>query len=193
MLQSRQPPALESILTLLINEIASSSGRIIIILDDYHVINSSQVNDVLTFLLENLPQQLHLVIASREDPDLPLPRLRARGQMLELRAADLRFTYSEAADFLNQVMGLNLSKEDISALEKRTEGWIVGLQLAAISLQGREDTTHLIKSFSGSHRNVLDYLIEEVLEQQPERVQTFLPQTSILDRLTGSLCDALTG
>jgi LuxR family maltose regulon positive regulatory protein len=192
-LQSHQPPEIESILILLINEIASSSGRIIIVLDDYHVINASQVNNVLAFLLENLPQQLHLVIASREDPDLPLPRLRARGQMTELRAADLRFTYSEAVDFLNQVMGLNLSEEDISALEKRTEGWIVGLQLAAISLQGREDTTRLIESFSGSHRIILDYLLEEVLEQQPDNIQTFLLQTSILDRLNGALCDALTG
>jgi LuxR family maltose regulon positive regulatory protein len=193
MLQSQQPPTLESVLILLINEIASFPGRIIITLDDYHVINSSKVNDALSFLLENLPPQLHLVIATREDPDLPLPRLRARSQMTELRAANLRFTYSEAADFLNQAMGLNLSKEDISALESRTEGWIVGLQLAAISLQGREDTTQLIQSFSGSHRLVLDYLIEEVLDQQSDSIQAFLLQTAILDRLTGSLCDALTG
>ena len=135
--------------------------------------------------------QMHLVIATREDPLLPLARLRARGQLTELRAADLRFSSSEAAEFLNQVMGLDLSAEDIAALETRTEGWIAGLQLAAISMQGRKDTASLIKSFTGSHRFVLDYLIEEVLEQQSESVQAFLLQTAILDRLTGSLCDAL--
>jgi len=136
---------------------------------------------------------MHLVLATREDPHLPLPRLRSQDQLTELRVIDLRFTSSEAAEFLNQVMGLDLSAEDIAALETRTEGWIAGLQLAAISLQGKEDITKLIKSFSGSHRLVLDYLIEEVLEQQPESIQIFLLQTAILDRLTGSLCDALTG
>jgi LuxR family maltose regulon positive regulatory protein len=140
---------------------------------------------------------MHLVIATREDPHLPLARLRVRGQLTELRVTDLRFTPSEAAGFLNQMMGLNLSEEDIAALETRTEGWIAGLQLASlalqgtISMQGREDATSLIESFTGSHRFVLDYLIEEVLEQQPESVQTFLLHTSILDRLCGPLCDAV--
>ena len=136
---------------------------------------------------------MHLVIATREDPHLPLARLRARGQLTELRASDLRFTPSEAAEFLNQAMGLDLSAEDIAALETRTEGWIAGLQLAAISMQGTAKThaSSLIKSFTGSHRYVLDYLIEEVLEQQSESVQAFLLQTSILDRLTGPLCDAV--
>ncbi len=134
---------------------------------------------------------MHLVIATREDPQLPLARLRARDQLTELRAADLRFTPSEAAGFLNQVMGLNLSAEDIAALETRTEGWIAGLQLAAISLQGHQDTTSFITSFTGSHHFVLDYLVEEVLQQQPERIQTFLLRTSILDRLCGPLCDAV--
>ena len=134
---------------------------------------------------------MHLVIASREDPRLSLARLRAQGQSTEVRASDLRFTFSEAAEFLNQAMGLDLSAEDIAALETRTEGWIAGLQLAAISMQGRKDASSLIQSFTGSHRFVLDYLVEEVLEQQPESVQSFLLQTSILDRLCGFLCDAV--
>jgi LuxR family maltose regulon positive regulatory protein len=193
MLQSPQPPPAEAVLTSLINEIAAVPDRIILALDDYHLIDSSPVDDALTYLLDHLPPQMHLVIATRDDPQLPLARLRARGQLTELRAADLRFSPSEAAEFLNQVMGLNLSAEDIAALETRTEGWIAGLQLAAISMQGREDAASLIKSFSGSHRFVLDYLIEEVLEQQSESVQNFLLKTAILDRLTGSLCDAFIG
>ena len=193
LLQSPQPLPAETILTTLINEIAAFPDKIVFILEDYHLIEIQSIHDALGFLLENLPPQLHLVIATREDPLLPLSRLRARGQLTELRAADLRFTSSEAAEFLNQVMGLDLSAKDIAALERRTEGWIAGLQLAAISLQGKEDTTRLIKSFSGSHRLVLDYLVEEVLDQQPENIQTFLLQTAILNRLTGSLCDALTG
>jgi LuxR family maltose regulon positive regulatory protein len=193
MLQSPQPPPIEAFLTPLINEIATIPNRIILILDDYHVIESTRVDDVLVFLLEYLPPQVHLVIASREDPHLPLSRFRARGQLTELRAADLRFSSSEAAEFLNQTMGLSLSTDDIASLEARTEGWIAGLQLAAISMQGREDASSLIKTFTGSHRYVLDYLLEEVLGQQPEIIQNFLLQTAVLDRMTGSLCDALTG
>ncbi|MES0361801.1 MAG: LuxR C-terminal-related transcriptional regulator [Anaerolineales bacterium] len=193
MLQSPQPPPTESVLTPLINEIVNIPDRVILVLDDYHAIDSSQVDDMLAFLLENLPPQMHLVIATREDPHLPLGRLRVRDHLTELRAADLRFTSSEAAEFLNQVMGLSLSVEDITALETHTEGWIAGLQLVAISMQGRDDTTNFIKSFTGSHRLVLDYLIEEVLEQQSEDVQTFLLKTAILDKLTADLCDALTG
>ena len=136
---------------------------------------------------------MHLVITTREDPHLPLARLRARGQLTELRAADLRFTTTEAAEFLNQVMGLNISAEDVTALETRTEGWIAGLQLAAISMQGHQDVASFIKSFTGSHHFVLDYLVEEVLHQQPEDVQTFLQRTSILDRMCGPLCDAVLG
>jgi len=192
-LQSPQPPPAEDILTVLINEIAAIPGRILLVLDDYHLIEAQPIHDALTFLLRHLPPQMHLVIATREDPPLILARLRARGQLTELRAADLRFTSSEAAVFLNQVMNLDLSAEDIAALERRTEGWIAGLQLAAISMQGRKDATSLIESFTGSHRFVLDYLIEEVLNQQSESVQTFLLQTAILDRLAGSLCDALSG
>jgi LuxR family maltose regulon positive regulatory protein len=192
MLQSPQPPPAEVVLTPLVNEIANIPDRIILVLDDYHVIESSQVDDTLSFLLDYLPPQMHLVIATREDPHLPLSRLRARGQMTELRAADLRFTSTEAAEFLNRVMGLELSVDDIASLETRTEGWIAGLQLAAISMQGNKDATSLIKAFTGSHKLVQDFLIEEVLSQQSERIQKFLLQTSILDQLTGPICDALT-
>ena len=147
----------------------------------------------LTFLVEHLPPQMHLVIATREDPQLPLARLRARGHLTELRAADLRFTASEAAAFLNQVMGLSLSAADIAALEDRTEGWIAGLQLAALSMQGHQDVPGFIRAFAGDHRYIVDYLVEEVLQRQPEPVRSFLLQTSILDRLSGPLCDAVTG
>jgi len=193
MLQSTQSPPAESVLTTLINDLAAMTGKVIFVLDDYHLIDSQPVHDALSFFIENMPLQIHLVIATREDPLLPIPRLRARDQLTELRAADLRFTLSEVVDFLNRVMRLNLSMEDITSLETRTEGWIAGLQLAAISLQGKEDTTKLIRSFSGSHRLVLDYLVEEVLNQQTEEIQSFLLQTAILIRLTGPLCDALIG
>jgi LuxR family maltose regulon positive regulatory protein len=198
-LQSPQPPPIESILIALLNEITTISDNFILVLDDYHVIDSKPVDEALTFLLEHLPLQMHLVIATREDPPLPLPRLRARGQLTELRAADLRFTPAEAAEFLNRMMGLDLSPENISALDKRTEGWIAGLQLAALalqgslSMQGQPDTTSFIQSFTGSHRFILDYLVEEVLQRQPERVSNFLLQTSILDQLCGSLCNVVTG
>jgi LuxR family maltose regulon positive regulatory protein len=190
-LQSPQPPPPEAILTALLNEITTIPDHFVLVLDDYHVLEAKPVDQVLTYLVEHLPPQMHLVIATREDPALPLARLRARGQLIEVRAVDLRFTPAEAAAFLNQVMGLTLSAEDIAALERRTEGWIAGLQLAAISLQGREDATSFITSFTGSHHFVLDYLMEEVLGQQPERIQNFLLRTSILDRLCGSLCDAV--
>jgi len=198
-LQAPQPPSIESILTALLNEIttipdnpSTGSGQgFVLVLDDYHVIDAKSVDNALTFLLEHLPPQMHLVIATREDPHLPLARLRVRGQLTELRAADLRFTPAEAAEFLNQMMGLNLSAEDIAALETRTEGWIAGLQLAALSMQGHQDAASFIKSFTGSHHFVLDYLIEEVLEQQSESVQAFLLRTSILDRMCGPLCDAV--
>ncbi|MBI9046644.1 MAG: hypothetical protein JEZ06_19290 [Anaerolineaceae bacterium] len=191
MLQSPQPPPSETIWTSLINEFALFHHKYILILDDYHLIDAQTVHDSLRFLLDHQPPNLHLVIVTREDPPLNLSKLRVRSQLTELRAADLRFTFSESVEFLNQVIGLNLSSEDISALETRTEGWIAGLQLAAISLQGHTDTTRLIQSFTGSNRFVLDYLVEEVLNQQPESIQTFLLYTSILDRLCGSLCDSI--
>jgi LuxR family maltose regulon positive regulatory protein len=193
MLQSPQPPPIEDVLTSLINEFVTIPGRIILVLDDYHIIESPPVDEAVSYLLERLPPQMHLVIATRVDPQLPLARWRAQGQLAELRARDLRFTLTEAAEFLNLVMGLDLSPEDVAALESRTEGWIAGLQLAAISMQGQRNTAGFIQSFTGSHRFVLDYLIEEVLNRQPESVQSFLLHTAILGRLTGSLCDALTG
>jgi LuxR family maltose regulon positive regulatory protein len=190
-LQSAQPLPSEALLTNLINEISVIPDRLILVLDDYHEIDSRPIDQALSFLVEHLPPQMHLVIASREDPNLPLARLRARGQLTELRASDLRFTPGEAAEFLNQAMGLSLSAEDIAALEARTEGWIAGLQLAAISMQGHHDTASFIQSFTGSHHFVLDYLVEEVLQQQSESIQAFLLRTSILDRLCGPLCDAV--
>jgi len=190
-LQSPQPPPTEVVLTSLINEISAIPDRIGLVLDDYHVIESSPVDDALAFLLEHLPVNMHLIIATREDPDLPLTRLRVRGQLTELRATDLRFTPSEAAGFLNQVMALNLSAEEIAALETRTEGWIAGLHLAALSMRGQEDVPGFIRAFAGDNRYIVDYLVEEVLQRQPERVRSFLLQTSILDRLSGPLCDAV--
>ena len=190
-LQSPQPPPTESILTALLNEITTIPGDFVLVLDDYHVIDAKPVDNALAFLLEHLPPRMHLVIATREDPQLPVARLRVQGQLTELRVIDLRFTHAEAAGFLNQVMCLNLSAEDITALETRTEGWIAGLQLAAISMQGQQDAASFIKSFTGSHHFVLDYLTEEVLRHQSERVQSFLLRTSILDRLCGPLCDAV--
>jgi LuxR family transcriptional regulator, maltose regulon positive regulatory protein len=192
-LQAPQPPPIESLLTTLINEIITIPDNFIFVLDDYHIIDSKPVDNALTFLLEHLPPQMHLVIATREDPPLPLARLRVRGQLTELRAADLRFTPAEAVEFLNQMMGLNLSAEDIAALEARTEGWIAGLQLAALSMQGRSDAASFIQTFTGSHHFILDYLVEEVLQRQPEHVRNFLLQTAILDRLNSPLCDAVTG
>jgi LuxR family maltose regulon positive regulatory protein len=189
-LHTPQPPT-EAMLTTLLNDLTTISGDFILVLDDYHVLEAKEVDLALAFLVEHLRWQMHLVIVTREDPPLPLARLRARGYLTELRAADLRFTPSEAAAFLIQVMGLRLSTEDIAALEQRTEGWIAGLQLAALSLQGLEDATSLIRSFTGSHHFVLDYLLEEVLGYQPEHIQQFLLRTSILDRLCGTLCEAV--
>ncbi len=190
-LQSPQPPQPESLLTPFLNEIAAIPDNFVLVLDDYHVIDAKAVDNALTFLLEHLPPQMHLVIATREDPHLPLARLRATDRLTELRVTDLRFTAPEAAGFLNQVMGLNLSAEDVVALEARTEGWIAGLQLAAISMQGHKDAAEFIKSFTGSHHFVMDYLMEEVLQQQSEYLQNFLLRTSILERMCGPLCDAV--
>lgn len=192
LLQSPQPPPIESMLADLLNEITTISDAFVLVLDDYHVIDAQAVDQALTFLLEHLPPQLHLVITTREDPLLPLARLRARGELTELRAADLRFTPDEATTFLNQVMGLDLTAEEVAALESRTEGWIAGLQLAALSMQGRADVSGFIRAFAGDNRYIVDYLVEEVLQRQPEQVRSFLLQTSILERLSGPLCDAVT-
>ncbi|HLL38388.1 MAG TPA: LuxR C-terminal-related transcriptional regulator [Rubrobacteraceae bacterium] len=191
-LQSPRPPPTESILTTLLNEITTVPDNFVLVLDDYHVVDARPVDDALAFLIEHLPPRMLLVISTREDPNLPLARLRGRGQLSELRAADLRFTPSEASEFLNRAMGLDLSAEDISALETRTEGWIAGLQLAALSMRGREDVPEFIRAFAGDNRYIVDYLVEEVLQRQPERIRSFLLRTSILDRLSGPLCDAVT-
>lgn len=181
------------ILTSLINDIAALAEPCVLIVDDYHVIEARVVHDILGFLLEHLPHQLRLVVASRSDLPLPLAGLRARGQLHELRADDLRFTVDEAAVLLNQVMGLALSAQDIAILESRIEGWVAGLQLAALSMQGQEDVSGFVKAFAGSHRYVLDYLMEEVLSRQPPRMRQFLLDTSVLERLSGPLCQAVTG
>ncbi len=197
MLRSTPPPAIETILTTLINEIVAVSqgdheGRsYVLVLDDYQVIKEQSIHETLAFLLDHLPPQMHLGLATRIDPPLNIARLRVRGQMTELRADDLRFTPDEAVFFLNQVMGLGLSQKDVAALDARTEGWIAGLQVAAMAMQGRDDLSGFIAAFTGSHRYVLSYLVEEVLQRQPEHVWTFLLQTAILDRLSGSLCDAV--
>jgi LuxR family maltose regulon positive regulatory protein len=187
-----QLPQAKTVLTALLNEISVISEHFLLILDDYHSIDSQPVDQALSFLIEHQPPQMHLVIATREDPSLPLSRLRVRGQLTELRAADLRFTPAEATEFLSRLMGLKLSNADIAALESRTEGWIAGLQLAALSMQGREDSASFIQAFTGSHRLVLDYLAEEVFQRLPEPIRNFLLQTSILDRFCVSLCNAVT-
>jgi LuxR family transcriptional regulator, maltose regulon positive regulatory protein len=193
MLHGSQMPPVRSILTPLLNELAALSEPIVLVLDDYHLVTEGAIHDGVAFILDHLPQQMHLVVAARADPPLPLARLRARGQLTELRADDLRFTAEEVAAFLNGVMGLKLQPEDVAALEARTEGWISGLHLAALSLQGHEDAHAFIEAFTGGHHYIIEYLIEEVLSRQPEPVQRFLLHTSILDRLCAPLCDAITG
>jgi LuxR family maltose regulon positive regulatory protein len=192
LLQSPQSP-IEAVLATLLNDLDVISNDVLLVLDDYHVIDARDVHDGMAFLLKHLPPQIHLMIASRADPALPLARLRARGELVEIRAADLRFTPDEAAAYLNGVMGLALTAQDVAALEGRTEGWIAALQLAALSMQGRADVSAFIAGFAGDDRYIVDYLAEEVLQRQPEQVQHFLLQTSILDRVCGPLCEAVTG
>jgi LuxR family maltose regulon positive regulatory protein len=188
-----QPPPTVATVTALINELAALAQPLVLVLDDYHLVDSRLVDEALSLLLTHQPPQLHLVIATREDPQLPLARLRARDQLIELRAVDLRFTSEEAAELLNQSVGASLAAEVVAALERRTEGWAAGLYLAALSLRGQQDAAGFLRSFSGSHRFVLDYLLAEVLQQQPAPIQQFLLRTSILDRLCGPLCDAVLG
>ncbi|UCC88540.1 MAG: hypothetical protein JSV81_04315, partial [Anaerolineales bacterium] len=193
LLKASPLPTVEVLLTPLINQITALDTPFVLVLDDYHVITLPIVHEAMSFLLDHMPPQAHLAIATRQDPPLPLGRLRAQGQMTEIRAGDLRFTQEEAAAFLNQTMGLNLSLTEVAALEQRTEGWIAGLQLAALSMQG-EHPKHIpgfIEAFTGSHRYVVDYLVEEVLRRRPPGTRSFLLQTSILDRMTGPLCDAV--
>ena len=193
LLRSPQPPPIEALLGTLLNEISGISHDFVLVLDDYHVIDAQSVHEGTTFLLDHLPQQMHLLIACRADPPLPLSRLRGRGDMAEVRASELRFTSTEGATFLKEVMGLNLSAQDVAALDARTEGWVAGIQLAALSMQGRDDVAAFITAFTGNDRYIVDYLVEEVLQRQPERVQSFLLQTSILDQVSGPLYDAVTG
>ena len=183
----------EVFLTALLNDLQTASNDVVLVLDDFHVIEAPAVRDGVAFLVEHLPPHIHLVIASRADPALPLARMRARGELVEIRADDLRFTPDETAAYLNEAMALTLMVEDVSALAERTEGWIAALQLAALSMQGRDDITGFISDFAGDDRYIVDYLVEEVLQRQPGWVRGFLLQTSILSRLNGSLCDAVTG
>jgi LuxR family maltose regulon positive regulatory protein len=193
LLGSPQAPPIEVILTTVLNELGDLDSDTTLVLDDYHLIESGAIHEALTFLIDHLPPQMHLVICTRADPSLPLSRLRARGQLNELRASDLRFTPEEAATFLSQVMGLELTAEDIAELEGRTEGWVAGLQLAALAMRDHADVPSFIASFTGSNRHVVDYLAEEVLGRQPEELRTFLLETSILDRMCAPLCHAVTG
>ena len=193
LLQSPGPPPIQTVLTTLINDLSALANDLVLVLDDFHLIDARDVQDGMAFLLEHLPPQIHVVIACRADPALPLARLRAQGELVEIRAADLRFTPDEAATYLSSVMGLALTAGDVAALEGRTEGWIAALQLAALSMQGRDDMAGFIAGFAGDDRYIVDYLAEEVLQRQPEDVRHFLLQTSILDRLCGPLCDAVTG
>jgi LuxR family maltose regulon positive regulatory protein len=189
------PASLEGLVTALINDLAArpGDGEVLLVLDDYHLIDARPVHASLGFLLEHLPPGLHLVLASRADPPLPLARLRAGGQLAELRTADLRFSEQEAAALLRESAGADLPAAAVAALTARTEGWVAGLRLAALSLRGQADPAGFVAAFSGSHRYVLDYLTEEVLDRQHEEVRTFLLETSLLERLSGGLCDAVTG
>jgi LuxR family maltose regulon positive regulatory protein len=191
LLRASQPPA-ETVVATLLNDLGAVPDDVLLVLDDFHVIESRDVGEGVAFLLDHLPPRMRLVLAGRADPALPLARLRGRGELVEIRAADLRFTPDETAAYLNEVMGLELTARDVAALEERTEGWIAALQLAALSMQGRDDAAGFIAGFAGDDRYIVDYLAEEVLQRQPERVRSFLLQTSFLNRLTGSLCDAVT-
>jgi LuxR family transcriptional regulator, maltose regulon positive regulatory protein len=187
------PQAHETLLTSLLNDLTELPAGSVLVLDDYHAIEAPAIHQALALFTERLPATLHLVLATREDPPLPLARLRARGQISEVRAEQLRFAPAEALAFLTEVMGLSLSSVDVAALESRTEGWVAGLQLAALALRDTEDQRAFIAAFTGSNRFIVDYLADEVLSKQPAHIQTFLLQTSILDRMCGALCDAVLG
>ncbi len=190
---SQPPLSLEDILTVWINALADLPHPVVLVLDDYHLIMTQAIHHGMAYLINHLPANLHLILSTRADPPLPLARMRTRGLLVEIRAADLRFTREETAAFLTQALGLTLSAEDLAALEARTEGWIAGLQLAALSMQGRNDITDFIQGFTGSHRYIIDYLVEEVLAQQPDPIQKFLLCTSVLERLEGTLCETVAG
>lgn len=190
-LHEPQPLPIETILSTLINELAGLPDAFVLVLDDYHVIESSAIHEGMAFLIERMPALMHVIMTTRTDPPLPLARMRVRSQLLELRSADLRFSHQEIETFFSDVMGLELTPEEVSALDTRVEGWIAGLQLAGLALQGKRDTAGFIASFAGDHHYVLDYLGDEILDRQPETIQQFLLQTSILERLNGDLCDTV--
>ncbi len=190
--RSSQPPPIESVLTTFINDVSTIDDNITLILDDFHTIDNREIQRAIAFLIDHLPHQMRIVIASRSDPPFPLNRYRGRGNVVELRASDLRFTLTEATAFLNELMDLKLAPKDLAVLEFRTEGWIAGLQLAALSMRGRDDVSDFINAFAGDDRYIVDYLIEEVLDRQSESLRSFLLQTAILDTLSGPLCDAVT-
>jgi LuxR family transcriptional regulator, maltose regulon positive regulatory protein len=192
-LLASSPVPTQRVLTTILNDLAVAPGEVWLVLDDYHVVDNHEVDEGVTFLLEHLPAQVHVVISTRADPDLPLARWRVRGELVEIRAADLRFTPDEASAYLSVATGLDLAADDVAVLEERTEGWIAALQLAALSLHGRADASGFISRFAGDDRYIVDYLIEEVLRQQPDAVRGFLLQSAVLDRMTGPLCDALAG
>lgn len=192
LLQNSPPPPLKVFLASLLNEISECETEFVLAFDDYHIISELEIHEAMSYLIERLPPNIHALVTTRSDPPFPLSRLRARGELKELRAPDLRFNGKDAATFLNDVMGLDLASHDIAALEERTEGWIAGLQLSALSLQGRENKSDFVREFAGDDRFILDYLLEEVLNRQTEEVQDFLLRTSVLNRLNGSLCDAIT-
>ena len=193
LMQGAQNPFDESILSVLINEISTAFHDFALVLEDYHVIELREIHHIVTFLLEHMPPQMHLVILTRSDPPFPLARYRARGELSEIRVKDLRFSSDATIFLLNDIAGLELSDESIQTLIDRTEGWITGLQLAALSIKGREDSSEMISAFSSGHEYIFDYFIEEVLDRQSDALKKFLLQTSILDRLNASLCEAVTG
>ena len=193
LIQASTPHHMQSVVASLVNELSMTEGAIVLVLDDYHLIQNPAIHDTLAFLIDHLPTHFHLTITTRTEPPLPLARFRARGQMLELGSDDLRFSQEETLRFFSEVMGLSLQEEAIAALARKTEGWVAGLQLAGLSLQNQADQADFVTSFTGDDRYIVDYLAEEVLKQQSETTQDFLLKTSILERMTGSLCDAITG
>jgi LuxR family maltose regulon positive regulatory protein len=193
LLDSPQHPPLEALVAALINDIGERAESVVLVLDDCHLVEAQSAYDMVGFLLERMPDNLHIVMSGRVDPPLPLAHLRAQNQLTEIRASDLRFDSIEAASFLNDLMGLDLSDTNQEALAKRTEGWIAGLQLAALSLQKRDDEEkqEFIESFSGTHHFIMDYLVDEVMSHQTDEIQNFLCKSSILDRFCAPLCDGV--
>src|SRR5439155_14900385 len=192
MLHSQEAPPLTTILTNLLNELGQARRELILVLDDYHVIEDQVIHEAMLFLIDHFPPTLHLVLATRTDPEFPLSRLRVRGQLLEIRSSDLRFTQEESTSFLLQRMGLPLSEEDVTTLHHRTEGWIAGLHLAALSLRKRQDPSGWVSDFAGSYRYLLDYVQQDILTRLPVALQHFLLQTSIVARMNAALCQAIT-